>query len=226
MTWYYYGLIWFDRFPAFSMRTPAWTALLWWTDVNGEQPLLRKTSRLAGSRCESMSSQFWLNMLWHICVTIIIHIYDNYKQYVWWVLFILFIKPSTEDNRGWSEMMWDGWLETTNQPSRLFEGTAWAHEPAWRTSHLDNRKGVVRTDRSCCPERGAKPKQGSFSWGFWVRLQPQWWGTVQICWFTWHNGLKFEHLNWSLGHRVMKLWSGVSFDTPRQWNMQKQQPRL
>ena len=75
MTWYYYGLIWFDRFPAFSMRTPAWTALLWWTDVNGEQPLLRKTSRLAGSRCESMSSQFWLNMLWHICVTIIIYIY-------------------------------------------------------------------------------------------------------------------------------------------------------
>ena len=162
----------------------------------------------------------------NIYIYIHIYIYDNYKQYVWWVLFILFIKPSTEDNRGWSEMMWDGWLETTNQPSRLFEGTAWAHEPAWRTSHLDNRKGVVRTDRSCCPERGAKPKQGSFSWGFWVRLQPQWWGTVQICWFTWHNGLKFEHLNWSLGHRVMKLWSGVSFDTPRQWNMQKQQPRL
>ena len=151
MTWYDYGLIWFDRFPAFSMQTPAWTALLWWTDVNGEQPLLRKTSRLAGSRCESMSSQFWKNILWHICVTIIIYIYtyihiyiyiytyiyDNPKQHVWWVLFILFIKPSTEDNRGWSEMMWDGWLETTNQPSRLFEGTAWAHEPAWRTSHLE-----------------------------------------------------------------------------------------
>ena len=45
-------------------------------------------------------------------------------------------------------------------------------------------------------------KKGRFSWCLWVRLQPEWWGTAQTCWFTWRNGL-----NISIGCLATEWWN-------------------